>query len=77
MINIAVVLEGEIKLEELGSIDSKVTIKDLYVAEEFIIVHYENQDIVLYYMRDDGNVLEEVPGSRLNPGLPIGYAFDV
>jgi hypothetical protein len=50
---------------------------DVYVAKEFIIVHYENQDIVLYYMREDGGTFEEVPGGRMNPNLPKGYAFDV
>jgi len=77
MISIAELDGGNVNIKELGTLNTAAVLKDLFVAQEFIVTHFENQEIVLYYMREDAGLLEEVPGSRLNLDLPSDYAFDV
>jgi hypothetical protein len=52
---------------------------DLFVHEDFIIVHFSGQKLVLYETRIDGGYLEPfATNSELDFGFSDdGYAFDV
>jgi hypothetical protein len=42
------------------------------------VAHFDNQDVVLYFYREDGGGLVEIPESRINLQFSNSeYAFDV
>lgn len=68
---------GDVQLEELGRLNSNEVLRDLFVADNFIVAHFENQEVVLYYTNSNGANLEEVADTRFNLDMPDNYAFDV